>query len=38
VHVFTPGVTFRTIGSQRVTARDLADSTLSVVREVTVVP
>lgn len=38
VHVFAPGVTLRTAGPQRVTVRDLADSTLSVVRDVTVVP
>jgi hypothetical protein len=38
VHVFAPGVTLRTPGSQRVTVRDLADSTLSVVRDVTVIP
>jgi hypothetical protein len=38
VHVFAPGVTLRTTGPQRVTVRDLADSTLSVARDVTVVP
>ncbi len=38
VHVFAPGVTLRTTGVQRVTVRDLADSTLSIVKNVTVVP
>lgn len=37
-HGFAPGVTFRTVGSQRLTVRDLADSTLAVIRDVTVVP
>jgi hypothetical protein len=38
MHVFAPGVTLRTTGPQRITVRDLADSTLSKIRDVTVIP
>ena len=38
VHVFASGVILRSTGAQRVSVRDVADSTLTESREVTVVP
>ena len=38
VHVFVPGVALRTTGAQRVTVRDVTDSTLVASRAVTVIP